>query len=240
MSREPQSEWADIVPHVKELTDDEKTVLLLQNLWHKKGHNGCTFSQVVAQAPDVYHWQASLVSEIDCHTSEKIDQTVTSAANDPTIRLLSLVFPSVKSERDLKSLLRVLTLETNTVFLDHSEQVDDHVALSFRFLLENQSLAWIMGFGPYDFFAETRRSPYIELVIPVKPKPDDTYFRHNQDKSTAHVADQHLNLSEKVLDQLWHNTFRKTRKVLGHEPNVFSGARTTFTVTQEMMEKIRE
>ena len=96
-----------------------------------------------------------------------------------------------------------------------------------------------MGFGPHDSFAKTRQAPYTEIVIPVKPKPDNTYRRHSQDKESAHVADQHIDLDEKVMDRLWENTYKKTRIVLGHEPDVFSGARTTFTIPEESWLKIK-
>jgi len=110
----------------------------------------------------------------------------------------------------------------------------------FRVALENDEvLAWVMGFGPHESFAKTRQSPYTEIVIPVKPKPDDTYHRHNNDKSSAHVADQHIDLDEKVMDRLWDNTYKKTRKVLGHEPDLFSGARTTFTIPENDWVKIK-
>jgi len=94
-----------------------------------------------------------------------------------------------------------------------------------------------MGFGPFDFFAKTRQAPHTELVIPVKPKPAGTYHRHNQDPGLAHVADQPLDIADKILDRIWTNTFLKTRKVLGHEPDAFSGARTTFTIPNQYLNR---
>jgi hypothetical protein len=51
--------------------------------------------------------------------------------------------------------------------------------------------------------------------------PDNTYHRHNQDKHSAHVADQPLPHDTRVLDTIWVNTFKKTEKVLGRKPNIF-------------------
>jgi hypothetical protein len=223
--------------------NDNKTdeaIALEQSTWHKKGNNGCIFSQIIAQSPEDYAWQSSIVSELSNHSAEEIDYLVKQAIENPTVRLLSLIFPSVTTQEELVKLVEILAYESSSILLLNDESLNGLAALAFRTSLEDDTvLAWIMGFGPHETFAKTRQAPYTELVIPVKPKPDNTYHRHNQDKSTAHVADQHIDLDDKVLDRLWHNTFTKTRKVLGHEPDVFSGARTTFTITEDEWLKIK-
>lgn len=234
------NEYGGILGQDNEL-DEDQTITSLQNLWHKKGYNGCIFSQVIAQAPESYHWQASIVDTLGKQTAEEIDRLINEAVENPTTKLLSIIFPSVTNQEDLTRLVEILAYETSTIFLLNDEAVDQFVALAFRVALkDNQVLAWVMGFGPQESFAATRQAPYTEIVIPVKPKPDNTYHRHNQDKDSAHVADQHIDLDEKVLERLWFNTFKKTRKVLGHEPNVFSGARTTFTVHESEWQKINK
>lgn len=222
----------------KQLLSDNNTITATQNLWHEKGYNGCIFSQVIAHDYRNYHWEKTVINEVNDKTAEEIDRIVKSAADNPEVRLLSLVFPSIQSPEDLIRLCEMLSSATETIFLLQDEFVDGLVALSLRVALENDEvLAWIMGFGPFDFFAETRQAPYTELIIPVKKKPDNTYHRHNQDKSSAHVADQHIELEDKVLDRIWGNTFKKTERVLGHKPNIFSGARTTFTVPADRWNK---
>lgn len=209
-----------------------------QNSWHVKGNNGCIFSQVIASNVEKYNWQKTIVGPLDGNSTNQIDISVKTAIEDPEVRLLSLIFPAIESVEDLSHLCEILSIMTQTIFLLEDNYVDGLVALSFRASLENgEVLGWIMGFGPYDFFAETRQAPYTELVIPVKKKPDNTYHRHNQDKSSAHVADQHIPLDDKVLDRIWVNTFKKTEKILGHKPNIFSGARTTVVLPENQWQK---
>ena len=232
------AEWPTIVPDESQLSTDVTTITAVQNLWHAKGYNGCIFSQLIATNPEDFKWQKSVIQTVDESTSAEIDRIVSDAVNNPEVRLLSLVFPTLKSTEDLIGLCEMLSSVTETIFLIQDTFVDGLVALSFRIALEDgEVLAWIMGFGPFEFFAETRQSPYTELVIPVKPKPDNTYHRHNQDKDSAHVADQPLPHDIKVLDTVWENTFKKTEKVLGHKPNIFSGARTTLTVPADRWSK---
>lgn len=231
-------EWDDILS--RDTFDSDEVTTSLQNLWHKKGYNGCIFSQVIAQSPSDYDWQASVVAELNEISAKEIDDLIKQAIENPSVKLLSIIFPSVKTTEDLTMLVEILAYESANIILVNDESVNGLVALALRVALENDEvLAWVMGFGPHDTFAKTRQSPYTELVIPVKPKPEDTYYRHNQDKSSAHVADQHIDLEEKVMDRLWENTYKKTRKILGHEPDIFSGARTTFTISEEEWMKIK-
>ncbi|MCA9382413.1 hypothetical protein KC660_03340 [Candidatus Dojkabacteria bacterium] len=232
------SEYNTIVSN-DDLNSDGITTSL-QNLWHKKGYNGCIFSQVIAQSPSEFDWQASVVHNLNDNSGREIDILVNQAIENPAIRLLSIIFPSVLTDEDLTKLVEILSYETTSILLLNDESLNDFVALAFRVALENDEvLAWVMGFGPHESFAKTRQSPYTEIVIPVKPKPDDTYHRHNNDKRSAHVADQHIDLDDKVMDRLWENTYKKTRKVLGHEPDLFSGARTTFTIPENDWVKIK-
>lgn len=231
-------EWNEIVD--SDDLDSDEISTSLQNLWHKKGYNGCIFSQVIAQSPSEYDWQASVINELDDKTAQEIDELVSQAIENPTVRLLSIIFPSVKTLEDLTRLVGILAYESASILLLNDESLNGLVALAFRVALnDDEVLAWVMGFGPHDSFAKTRQAPYTEIVIPVKPKPDNTYHKHNQDKGSAHVADQHIDLEAKVMDRLWENTYKKTRKVLGHEPDVFSGARTTFTIPEERWLEIK-
>lgn len=217
---------------------NDNTIADIQNTWHVKGNNGCIFSQVIASNVERYNWKKTIIGSLDQNTPEQVDSVVNDAITNPEIRLLSLIFPTVKSVENLRDLCEMLSTVTQTIFLLEDKYVDGLVALSYRTGLDNgQVLAWIMGFGPYDFFAQTRQAPFTEFVIPVKQKPDNTYHRHNQDKTSAHVADQHIPLDDKVLDRIWVNTFKKTEKTLGHKPNIFSGARTTVTLPESQWQK---
>lgn len=231
-------EWSELVSDTDALNTDASAIIAVQNLWHAKGYNGCIFSQLIAAEPENYKWQKAIINNVGDVTAAEIDRVVNDAVDNPEVRLLSLIFPNLKSTEDLTQLCELLASVTETIFLLQDTYVDGLVALSFRLALEDDTvLAWIMGFGPFEFFAKTRQAPYTELVLPVKPKPDNTYHRHNQDKNSAHVADQPLPHEERVLDTVWTNTFKKTERVLGHKPDILSGARTTLTVPAEKWTK---
>lgn len=87
-----------------------------------------------------------------------------------------------------------------------------------------------MAFAPFHFAPSTRRGPYLELTIRVKQKPEAIFHRLNQDRDIAHLADVPLEMSPQHWEDRWQSTLRRTRMVLGGEPDEMSAAKATLAV----------
>lgn len=91
------------------------------------------------------------------------------------------------------------------------------------------ALSWIMAFGPFANWPETRRAPLLEFAIRVKPKPAALFHKLNQDPGAAHLADSDPRLTESQMEKVFDRTERTTRDVLGGPPDFRSAAKVTFS-----------
>lgn len=194
----------------------------VQREWHRKGLNGCVFARLAARSGD---WRSHVVRR------EPLEVLLQGALNDPACEVLSLLFPAVTELAQVVGLSRQVAA-TPGFRLSHVEVSGSLTAVSLR--ADVGAEAWIMGFGPFECFPATRRAPVTELVVRVKPKGDWLYEKHSHDRDVAHVADIPLSLHDAAWDSLWDATHAATRAVLQGEPDVFSAARTTFTVPSEL------
>lgn len=186
-----------------------------QRGWHRQGGNGCVFARLAARRGENAGWHA--------HIAQDPQAQLAAALRDPSCEVLSLLFPLVTTPEALIDLCRQFTVE-------RAECHGELTTVSLRARVDGDIMAWIMGFGPFDFLPATRRAPVTELVLRTKTKPGWLYAKHSHDRDVAHVADIPLQLPEACWDPLWDATHAATRKRLQKEPDVFSAARTTFTV----------
>jgi len=189
----------------------------LQRDWHRQGGNGCVFARLAARRGEAAGWRARVAGDVTADLAE--------ALADSECQVLSLLFPGVTTPEALVELCRHPAFR-----MERAERVGSLTAVSLRMLVEDGVLAWVMGFGPFDFLPATRQAPVTELVLRTKNKPEWLYEKHSHDRDVAHVADIPLALPEACWDPLWDATHAATRAVLGADPDVFSAARTTFTV----------
>jgi len=73
-----------------------------------------------------------------------------------------------------------------------------------------------------------------EIAIRVKPKNEIIFYRLNQDREAAHLADTPIYMVDSVAESLWQATLRRTRNILGAEPNQFSAAKVTFSLPKNL------
>lgn len=221
----------DDIRHNPDLVKD------VQNLWHRKGNNGCVFSQAVASKAADLGWQQAVfmhrIEDIESpRLAQTIDEVIQNAYADPRVRILSLLFPLVVQDIELVGLINTFVSSAiPSIFLAAEEDYGDATTISLRMeTIPGQQLAWIMGFGPFTFLPNTRHAPITELVIPAKAKPSSGFHRHSHDMSAAHVADVPTQLPDKIMEHLWDATYVQARHILNGEPDQFSAARTTFSV----------
>ena len=187
-----------------------------QRRWHGEGQNGCLFARLVARREGWTQAEANPAGPFPIPADSELH---------------SLLFPPVTTADELAKLVATLS-RTPPFFLEHSEERDGRVALAIRAEVAPGVLAWVMGFGPFSFLPKTRQAPCTEIVIRPKSKPDWLYEHHSHDRSAAHVAD--FPLEPEVWPSLWPATHQHTRAVLGAPPDLFSAARTTFTLPRDL------
>lgn len=204
-----------------------------QRDWHIRGQNGCQFARLAAR--DAANGWEYLVSDGLPATLTNKDLTelkdhVVAATQRPETQVLSLLLPEITDPRDAVRMMRMLAKDAEGFWLERDEPTDDGQMLYLRYAVEEDLQAWIMAFAPFDFLPNTRRGPYFELAIRVKPKPEWLYHRLNQEKTLAHLADLPLDMPPKYWDDRFNSTLERTRRILGGEPDHISAAKATLVV----------
>ena len=210
-----------------------------QRDWHVRGQNGCQFARLVAKDAEVMGWDYVVFGghpqQISSEIVAELDDQVMDAIKRPETQVLSVLMPEVTDARDAVQIMRPLT-EHGSFWLERDEMTDDGRALYLRYPVEEGIQAWVMAFAPFDFLPNTRRGPFFELAIRVKQKPDWLYHRLNQEPSLAHLADVPLRMSDRYWDDRFDSTLRRTRRILGGEPDQVSAAKATLVVPADRLD----
>ncbi|WP_338360103.1 hypothetical protein [Yeosuana marina] len=221
--------------NINGILENPKMVSAIHEHWHGQGSNGCIFALLAARERDERGWkQLILTDEIDSIISNKtlgyINTSIQEAIDDSSIEVLSLLFSKIDSYEHLVKLIKSL-IQLELINLTYEEEIDDKVILSLRTPVNDPKvLSWLMAFAPFDSFPKTRQSPITEIAIRVKPKPKEQFYRLTKGDDDAHLADLPIPHSVKVSERIWDNTLKRTAIILNEKPNIFSAAKTTFTL----------
>lgn len=233
----------NVVKNEAEIWNNEEYVSLIHRHWHGEGRNGCIFALLSARKAQEVGWENFVITKNirtieNDNTKTLIHKKIEHAIRNPKCEILSLLFSNINSDADLVKLIKQL-LKVESILLVDEQAIDKMVTLSLRVPLNKDGvLSWLMSFGPYDYFPQTRQSPITEIVIRVKKKPDRQFHRLNNDKEAAHLADLPLEYTDSIMEKIWENTLKRTRIILGGEPNIFSAAKTTFTLPQKVWDPL--
>lgn len=157
--------------------------------WHRQGQNGCLFARVLNSDRPGYGWTTTVVprSGVAEATARVVEET-SAGIERADVRIVSFLFPWMTSAEDLAALLKALgeapgwTVTTTALDAEHTN-------VAVRLALERGTVtSWVLGFGPFTFLPMTRRSPFTELVVLVKPKVPGQH-RMDDDMTRAHLAD---------------------------------------------------
>ncbi len=228
-----------VVQNEKEIWDNKEYVSIIHRHWHGEGRNGCVFALLSARNAEESGWQDHVITkkieviEKD-DTKVQIQKRIKKAIVDSKCEILSLLFSNITVDLELIRLIKQLLI-IRDFSLSDKKIIDDHITLALRIPITSDGiLSWVMAFGPYEYFPLTRQSPITEITIRVKPKPEIQFHRLNKDKDAAHLADLPIDYKVSVTEQIWQNTIKRTRIILGEEPNHFSAAKTTFTLPRRL------
>lgn len=217
---------------IKEVWNNDEITESVQSHWHSIAANGCVFSAMCIRPQFNSRWRIEVVrleSSWFKSNKAKINKIIEESIRSEDCEMLSLLFPNIVSIEDLSTLIKEIRKLRLVKELDHLNY-NDHKLISFRLSLGQEVLSWMMLFGPFDFFPNTRQSPVCELIFRVKPKPPNQYHQLTKGDKEAHLADYNLPLEQKRMDPLWSLTMERTRKILGTPPDEISAARTTLSI----------
>ncbi|GII86197.1 hypothetical protein Ssi03_41870 [Sphaerisporangium siamense] len=209
-----------------------------QRDWHVRGQTGCQFARLVARDADSVRWDYIVA---DASPSEgcsggwaKVSNAVQDAIADRSCQIVSVLLPDVRTGAAAVDAIRGL-VAVGPWWLEVDEVTAGHLRLHLRFPIGGGVQAWVMAFAPLDFLPATRRGPYFELAVRVKPKPEWIFHRLTPDREVAHLADVPLQMSDERWEHRWASTLRRTRMILGREPDEVSAARSTLTVPEGVL-----
>lgn len=207
-----------------------KAIIQAQQEFFRKHKAGCGFAALAAKDPARYGWVQKIV-EADYTV---IELEIRKAIADASVTTLSLILPDVTTEQDLVRLVDELQL-CPSVILEQKIFFEDTLCLGFRVKVGN-NLSWISGFGNFEFFPPTRRTPFTEIAFRVKPRPDYEWVMKKTPVGVIHLADlDMLGLPKLIFEKLWNTSLKNTARIIGHKPDLKSAAKTTFALPQVLI-----
>jgi hypothetical protein len=212
-----------------------------QRAWFLRGQSGCVFARFAAMKEAGIGWDyivwGGQLDHLTLQVVNRIDDLVQEATEDDETQVVSVLLPTVETGADALAVVDALVAGTS-FWVERELIFDDRLVVYLRRSISGDGQdvqAWVMAFGPFGFIPNTRRAPFFELVIRAKPKPDWIFERLNPDRAAAHLADVPLVMPPRHWEHRWQSTLRKTREILGHEPNEVSSARATISVPIELV-----
>ncbi|MCS5348278.1 hypothetical protein NYT34_02900 [Staphylococcus aureus] len=219
-----------------EIWSNEELVRKVHKHWHSKGQSGCVFAQSIAKKHvDCSGWKSEI---INYNNIKSLDNLIEKSIKQNGCEVLSLLLPTIVNLEKFVEILSNILKESKYLFIEKINYPNEkEVSLPFRVninSINNPVLSWVMIFGPFESFPNTRQSPIAEICIRVKPKPKNIYSKLNQNKNIAHLADTPFFLKEEIIDKTWIATHKNTEYILGHKPNLKSAAKTSITISNKL------
>jgi hypothetical protein len=209
---------------------DREKVLVTQLAFLRERRAGCLFAAVAAQDPRKYGW----VHRFPGEEENAIDTCIAAAVDAPEVTMVSLLFPEVIVTEDLLQLIRVLR-RCEMLSLEQVEPAFGSICLGFRAKV-GELRSYVTGFGNFPFLPKTRRAPFVELVMRVKPRPHYEFVFKEAPPNVIHLADlDMLGMERERLWGLWEGSFVETEKRLEEKPDLRSAARTTFSIPSPLL-----
>jgi len=215
-------------PH--ELWENDELVKGVQRHWHTKGQSGCVFAQIVATRADELGWDSYVARNT---RAETILPVINEAIANPGCQNLSLLFPDITTGNMLRDLILELARQ-DIVRINATREFQDLVIIELRTPISDSAEAWLVGFGPFDFFPKTRQAPIVEIAIRTKLKPVDLNSQLNQDARAAHLADIPIDLDDDRFSSVLVATKERIKQIIGDESRETSKAKVTFTFPKEI------
>ena len=146
---------------------DHRKIVSDQLDFYCRGDAGCQFAVRAAENSKLHKWQHIVIEH---QTISEIDTVIIDAIQSPEVNQISLLFPCIKTQSDLESLL--YSFEASQIFFFAPEiEYSNYRCIGLRAHVLGKS-AWVSGFAPLECLPKTRQAPFTELVFRVKDKPE--------------------------------------------------------------------
>ncbi|MGX5723167.1 hypothetical protein [Shinella zoogloeoides] len=194
----------------------------------RRGGAGCLFAAIAAGKPSAMGWATAVCCKPYAFHIENI---LSYFKRHDNVSTLSVVFPTITTVPALALLAR--ELETCDGMLVEQSERHGRRCLGFRVNVGGKQ-SWVAGFGPFAHFPATRRAPYTSIVLRVKDKPKYIKEIDETPDGTLHVANMHIRgMGEHIFVRTNEQSYINTAKILGHKPDIFSAAKTTFSFPED-------
>jgi hypothetical protein len=229
------------VDSLDELYANDDLVIKMQRHWQAQGQNGCVYGQVAASKAEEYGWKANVFNktideiEQDPEILERLNTLFKASIEAPECEAISFLFPQVVNIQDVVRLTRFM-MKIDSWSCDVGVY-EDKAIIGLRSQLPNGVTSWIVGFGPFQFFTNTRKAPVTEIVARVKPKPDEMFHRLSHKEGIAHLGDIPTGLDDVVMERLWNATAIRVKQILQETPRITSAAKVTYVVPLDLWQQ---
>lgn len=235
----------------------------VQAEWHRQGQNGCLFASMLADKREQCGWTTLSLPGTAGWTADdwerEVGRRVAEGTKDPERWIISFLFPDVVDLPGVKRLLVSLGgIEhwrlTELTPHEHRKKVarEDWLYLKLRIRVADGHVvppeflddgeggervvdvdSWPLFFASLDHVPVTRRAPFTELSVALKPKAFKPPPDLSGDWEAAHLADVPAPVdSTEAFRSFLGNTKELKRRLLGAEGymDLAASAKVTFAV----------
>lgn len=175
--------------------------------WLRKGSTGCTFATLFSKNPDEIGWKFFSYQDFPVYFP----------LLEPQVNIVSIVFPEDWG-REL--------VEEWASRNDFYTEMTSENTYGLRIKC-NDHTSWVQYFGK-DSHVLTRRSPYPMLMYTNRLR--HKFYPKVGWKGILHLAHAWSDRFTKSYDTLWKQSYKQTKKLLGHTPTIKEAAKTTFLI----------
>jgi hypothetical protein len=218
-----------------DIRETPELVAAAQAHWHSDGNNGCVFASQMSSARELNGWETYVLSDNGGarEDADALHALWSSRVAAPEAEVVSVLLPHNDEPDYLAALLRRLRDLPSWSVTDEGDETDDEVGdlqrLGVRVTVEFNYESEVLGFGRYNGFGNTRRTPFTELAIRGKPP------RKRRRDLRAFMAQVDIpGLDGEDFGLWWDQTKANRAARLGARHNERAKARVTFALPHEV------
>lgn len=204
--------------------------------WIRRNQTGCLFAAKLARntGSKMSDWASVVIapttpSQIVSELMERILSEACASAE-----ILQVIFPGVRDVNRLVEMINVLCKSDSWYWEEIPDETSDGILnVGLRWIYpDGRHVAWIVGFGDFDFVPFTRRAPLTTIIIRTQVDKRSPYSAGVDGRVPIHLADMDdlLGANNAARDELTQRTKALKQAYLGGELIGSARARVTFSL----------